>query len=345
MGRRHRHHQPLNPFSLHVKLYHTITIFSLSLLLLVSCKEADDISGDDVPGYSPVMVSAAPVSPFTRGYVANGMYDNFKVFAAAEKDGAQTVAMNGYEVKYVDNDWSYVNDSQHLVYWNPNADSYLFTAGAPIDAVTDINATSMTLTLENNTTESVMAAEPLKIANGSDDFGKRVKLRFAYAHCRVCVAFKKEGTEDMTISDIKLTPDAEIASEASLTYSYDWNTATPTATSMVNTTEKSADAFSFADVTISADNTTDAVLSETHYYCVPDADNTNNWSISLTCDGEQKTASFVNSETWQSGKNYIYVFSISEKGPKLIKVISQDNYFDCNDVIPGNSFSGDDMTE
>ena len=345
MGRRHRHHQPLNPFSLHVKLYHTITIFSLSLLLLVSCKEADDISGDDVPGYSPVMVSAAPVSPFTRGYIPQGMYDNFKVFAASEKDGAQTVAMNGYEVKYVDNDWSYVNDSQHLVYWNPNADSYLFTAGAPIDAVTDINATSMTLTLENNTTESVMAAEPLKIANGSDDFGKRVKLRFAYAHCRVCVAFKKEGTEDMTISDIKLTPDAEIASEASLTYSYDWNTATPTATSMVNTTEKSADAFSFADVTISADNTTDAVLSETHYYCVPDADNTNKWQVSLKCNGETKQASFENSETWQSGKNYIYVFSISEKGPKLIKVISQDNFFDCNDIVSGGEFSNTDMTE
>ena len=317
----------------------------IAAILLNGCNEADKISGDDVPGYSPVMVSADNDSPSTRGIPPQGMYDNFKVFAASEKDRAQTVVMNGYEVKFGTDGWSYVNKTQPLVYWNPNADSYLFTAGAPIDAVTDINATSMTLTLENNTTESVMAAEPLKIANGSDDFGKRVKLRFAYAHCRVCVAFKKEGTEDMTISDIKLTPDAEIASEASLTYSYDWNTATPTATSMVNTTEKSADAFSFADVTISADNTTDAVLSETHYYCVPDADNTNNWSISLTCDGEQKTASFVNSETWQSGKNYIYVFSISEKGPKLIKVISQDNYFDCNDVIPGNSFSGDDMTE
>ena len=328
-----------------MKLYHTITLLSLSLLLLVSCKEADDISGDDVPGYSPVMVSAAPVSPFTRGYVANGMYDNFKVFAAAEKDGTQTVAMNGYEVNFVADDWSYVNDSQHLVYWNPNADSYLFTAGAPIDAVTDINATSMTLSLKNNTTGSAMASEPLKIVNSSADFGKTVNLRFSYAHCMVSVAFTKESTEDVTITDITLTPDEEIASEASLTYSYDWNTATPTATSTVNTTEKSADAFSFADVTISADNTTDALLSETHYYCVPDADNTNNWSISLTCDGEQKTASFVNSETWQSGKNYIYVFSISEKGPKLIKVISQDNYFDCNDVIPGDSFSGDNMTE
>ena len=345
MGRRHRHHQPLNPFSLHVKLYHTITIFSLSLLLLVSCKEADDISGDDVPGYSPVMVSAAPVSPFTRGYVANGMYDNFKVFAAAEKDGAQTVAMNGYEVNFVADDWSYVNDSQHLVYWNPNADSYLFTAGAPIDAVTSINATSVTLTLENNTTESVMAAEPLKIMNSSADFGKRVNLRFAYAHCRVCVAFKKEGTKDMTISDIKLTPDAAIASKASLTYSYDWSTDTPTATQQVNTTETSAEAFSFADVTIPASNTSDAVTSTTYYYCVPDASNPKGWQVSLKCNGETKQASFENSETWQSGKNYIYVFSISEKGPKLIKVISQDNFFDCNDIESGGESSNTDMTE
>ena len=82
-----------------MKLYHTITIFSLSLLLLDSCKEAGDISGDDVPGYTPVMVSAAPVAPFTRGYIPQGMYDNFKVFAASEKDGEQTVAMDGYEVK------------------------------------------------------------------------------------------------------------------------------------------------------------------------------------------------------------------------------------------------------
>ena len=273
------------------------------------------------------------------------MYDNFKVFAASEKHGAQTVAMDGYEVKFVDNDWSYVNDNQHLVYWNPNADRYLFTAGAPINAVTDINANSMTLTLENNTTESVMAAEPLKITNGSDDFGKRVNLRFAYAHCRVCVAFKKEGTEGMTISDIKLTPDAAIASKASLTYSYDWSTDTPTATSQVNTIETSADAFSFADVTIPASNTSDAVTSATYYYCVPDASNPKGWQVSLKCNGETKSASFENSKTWQSGKNYIYVFSISENGPKLVKVISQDNFFYCNDIVPGGEFSGDDMTE
>ena len=313
-----------------------------SLLLLVSCKEADDISGDDVPGYSPVMVSADNVSPFTRGYIPQGMYDNFKVFAAAKKDGVQTVAMDGYEVKFVADDWSYVNDTQHLVYWNPNADSYLFTAGAPINAVTDINANSMTLSLENNKTGSAMASEPLKIMNGSDAFGKTVKLRFAYAHCRVCVAFIKNSTESVAVHDIRLTPDSPIVTQAHLTYTYDWSTTPATVTSQLTNKTTNGDALAYDNVTIPA-NTTDAVLSATRYYCVPDADNTNNWRISLNCDGEQKTASFVNSETWQSGKNYIYVFSISEKGPKLIKVISQENFFDCNDIESGGEFSGNGM--
>ena len=316
----------------------------IAAILLNGCNEADKISGDDVPGYSPVMVSADNDSPSTRE-IPQGMYDNFKVFAASEKDRAQTVEMKGYEVKFVTDGWSYVNKTQPLVYWNPNADSYLFTAGAPIDAVNSISATSMELSLENNTTGSVMAAKPLKIMNGSDYFGKRVNLRFAYAHCRVCVAFKKEGTEDMTISDIKLTPDAAIASKATLTYSYDWSTDKPTATQQVSNIEPSADAFRFADVTIPASNTSDAVTSATYYYCVPDAATSKKWQVSLKCNGETKQASFVDTETWQSGKNYIYVFSISEKGPKLIKVISQDNYFDCNDIESGGEFSNKDMTE
>ena len=340
----------------------------IAAILLNGCNEADKISGDDVPGYSPIIVSADNDSPSTRG-IPQGMYDNFKVFAASEKGGAQTVEMDGYEVTFGTDGWSYVNDTQHLVYWNPNADSYLFTAGAPIDAVTSISATSMKLSLKNNTTGSAMAAEPLKIENSSADFGKTVNLHFAYAHCKVCVAFKKEGTEKVTVTDITLTPDEEIASEASLTYSYDWSTATcpaccetqvrctsltysydwstatPTVTSQVSVSKTSKTDFAFADVTISADNTTDAVLSETHYYCVPDASNPKGWQVSITCNGETKSASFVDTETWQSGKNYIYVFSISEKGPKLIKVISQDNFFDCNDIESGGEFSGDDMTE
>ena len=75
-------------------------MLSLSLLLLYSSKEADELSGDNLPGYSPVLVSVGPVSSFTRGYRPPEMYDNFKVYAASEKDGAQTVVMPGYEVRF-----------------------------------------------------------------------------------------------------------------------------------------------------------------------------------------------------------------------------------------------------
>lgn len=293
------------------------------------------------------MVSASSAAPFTRGYIPQGMYDNFKVFAVSEKDGARTVAMDGYEVNFVTDDWTYVTNTQHLVYWNPNADRYLFTAGAPIDAVTTINATSLTLQLEQNTTGSVMACHPQQITNSSPDFGRTVSLRFGYAHCRVCVAFIKDSTESVAVNDIRLTPASPIAIQAHLTYTYDWSTIPATVTSQLTNKTTNGDALAYDNVTIPA-NTTDAVLSATRYYCVPDADNTNNWSISLTCDGEQKIASFVNSETWQSGKNYIYVFSLKGKTPKLVKVITQsspEEFFDCNDVIPGDSFSGGDMTE
>ena len=312
-------------------------MLSLSLLLLNSCKESDEISGDDVSGNSPVLVSASSASTFTRAYLPDGMYDNFKVCAAEEKDGVNTVVMNGYEVNFVAGDWTYVKDTQPLAYWNTNADRYLFTAGAPIKAVIAISETSMTLSLENNTTESAMASEPLKIEKGSDDFGKRVNLRFAYAHCRVCVAFEKNGAEDVAVTDITLTPQKNIAKKANVTYSYDWSEATPKATQQVSTTETSAEAFCFADVTIPA-NSTEAQTSATHYYCVPDANNEKQWSVSVKCNGEQKAATFVNNETWQSGKNYIYVFSLSEKNPKLVKVISQDMYFDCNDIVSGGEF-------
>lgn len=327
-----------------MKQHHTTTAFILFLLLLFSCNQVDDIPGEDLSGKSPIWVSADHVSPFTRAYVPQGMYDNFKVYAASEKGGNRTVVMNGYNVVFTNGEWTYATDSQPLMYWSNNADRYLFTAGTPISAVTAISASSMTLHLENNTTGSVMASEPLKIDNGSAAFGNTVNLRFGYAHCRVCVAFAKSASEDVAVTNIKLTPNAEIASKGDLVYNYDWSTSSTTTTTQLTTTAKSAASFSFADVTIPS-NTKDAVCSATCYYCVPDAANTTGWSVSLTCDGEPKSASFVNTETWQSGKNYIYVFALTDKGPKLIKVISQETFFDCNDIVPGGNFSGSGMTE
>lgn len=272
------------------------------------------------------------------------MYDNFKVYAVSVTGGTQKTVMEGYEVKFVSDSWTYVTDTQKLMFWDSKADSYLFTAGAPIEAVKSFTATTMQLHLKNNTSGSAMAAEPLKIERGSQDFGKIVNLRFGYAHCSVRVAFVKNAESDVVISDITLTPDAAITSEADLTYTYDWSTST--VSTQLTSIAKSAESLRFNNVTIAA-GTSDAVLSETRYYCVPDASNPTGWRVSLKCGNEQKSGTFVNEQKWESGKNYIYIFSLDGKKPKLIYVLAgdMDDYFDCNDIVPGGDFSNSDMTE
>ena len=273
------------------------------------------------------------------------MYDNFKVHAVSEQGSTQKVVMDGYEVRFVTDNWSYITETQQLMYWDYTADRYLFTAGAPINAVTSVNATTLTLHLENNTTGSAMVCQPQKIERGSANFGKTVNLRFCYAHCRVCVAFVKNTSAETQVTDILLTPDSPITHEADITYTYDWSTAQPTATSLLSKQTTSQAGFDFTNVTIPA-NTTDRVLSSTTYYCVPDATNTNVWTVSLNDNGEPKSAQFVNEQNWESGKNYIYIFSLEAKTPKLLYVISQEmEYFDCNDIVAGGEFSNNDMTE
>ena len=328
-----------------MKLHNTTIALTITLLLLLSCNKADDISGELLPGNSPIMLSAEATTPFTRTYIPTGMCEEFKVNAVAEIGGTPKTVMGGYKVKYVTGSWTYVTDTQELMYWDNKADRYLFTAGAPIAPVKEISANEMKLHLANNQTASVMAGEPIIIEKGTPEFGKIVNLRFGYAHCRVCVAFVKNAESEVAITDIKLTPDAAITKEADLTYSYDWSTSKPTVTTQLTDKTTSSDSFSFSDVTIAA-GTSDAVLSETRYYCVPDATNTSGWTVSLTCDGEQKSGAFVNEYQWESGKNYIYIFSLDEKTPKLIYVLSREmDYFDCNDIVPGGEFSGSNMTE
>lgn len=328
-----------------MKLPSTSFIVLSFILLLNSCNKMDELSGEDVPGYSPILVSTEPTPPFSRTYIPTGMCDNFKVHAVSEQGSTQKVVMDGYEVRFVTDNWSYITETQQLMYWDYTADRYLFTAGAPINAVTSVNATTLTLHLENNTTGSAMVCQPQKIERGSANFGKTVNLSFSYAHCRVCVAFVNNAPTETTVTNITLTPAAPITSEADITYTYDWTAATPTATPQLNADATSGNSLSFSPVTIPP-NTAGKVLSATYYYCVPDAANTNQWQVSLKCNGETKQASFTNNQNWESGKNYIYVFSLEAKTPKLLYVISQEmEYFDCNDIVAGGEFSNTDMTE
>lgn len=316
-----------------------LTYFITFIALLCSCNnESEDFD------ISPISMSAETASSFSRAVLSTGMHDNFKVFVAVDIAGVRSPLITGYEVRYVGDRWSYVSPDQPYTYWVGSADRHLFVAGAPFDAVSSLSSSAMTIHLENNTESCVLASQPLQISRDAPEYGRVVDLHFGFSHCRVCVAFVKNSSSDVAISDVTLTPDEPIASKANMTYTYDWSTDTPTAAQSLTDVVTSAESFAFADVTIPAESS-DAVLSATRYYCVPDASNPVGWSVSLVCDGENRSASFVNTATWESGKSYTYIFTLSGKTPKLVKVVSQDMFFDCNDIIPGGEFSDSDMTE
>ena len=302
-------------------------------------------SGDEPSEGSAISLAAEADFAHSKGSVPAGMCDNFKVYAALEMGGATQAVMKGYNVRFIDADWTYLIAGQHLVYWNGSADRYMFTAGAPIDSVTSITATSMTLYMENNTRGSVLAATPLEVKSGSAAFGKPLTLNFSYVHSRICVAFVSESPTETTITGIKLTPTAPIASEANMSYSYDWSGATPAATPQLDVNAYSSDSFTFADVTIPA-GTADAVVSATRYYCIPYGSNPTGWTVEITSNGESKAAAFVNDKVWEPGKSFMYIFSLSENSPKLVNVISYDDpAFDCTDIVPGGVFSNGNMTD
>lgn len=324
-------------------------LFALSLILLTyGCAQVDELPGNDLAGHSPITLATDSVGTRSRAGIPEGMFDKFEVFALFRKSGVSTVVMDKYVVKYVAPTWTYESPSQPLQYWMRDADEYRFTAGSCRDMadVLWLDADKLKLHMLNNRQESSLYCHPLRIGAADPEFGKVVNLRFGYAHCRVMVAFVNESDADALITDITLTPGEPITSEAEMTFSFDWN-ATPAATTaqVTKRTATSAASLAYDAVTIPA-NTADAVKSASMYYCIPDASNPTGWNISLKCNGEPKAASFENTHTWECGKNYIYIFTLEEKSPKLVKVISEElKYFDCNDIIPGGSFSNEDMTE
>lgn len=312
----------------------------LASLLVCGCGEAEELTTGVTEGRA-IRLSADRVA--SRGYLPLGMCDNFKVFVVEDKGSETTRVMDGYDVRFVAGEWTYASPTQPLLYWSDDADSYRFTAGAPIDAVTDISLSSLTLTLENGPTQSAMAALPLKINRSDDAFGKMVNLKFGYAHCRVGVAFINETEADIAVKDISLTPSAAITTKGMLTLTYNWENAT--VTPHLVATENSNLPLVFADVNAPAGIAAERA-SDTHHFVVPDGDNPTTWTVSLKCDGVERSASFENTTPWQMGKNITYIFKVGHKELKLVNVVSTDlDYFYCKDTENGGNFVVDEMTD
>lgn len=257
-------------------------------------------------------------------------YDNFRVWATIIQGSSSSTEMPGYLVKR-DNGWSYENiDDQELKYWSGSADAYHFHAGAP-DYVTASGEqvagivrnegtpaiTENSLTLKMIATKDIkktsLYSQPYLVRRTDPSFGSLVNLNFCYAHAKVNVAFKYVSGSTITIKNIKLTPPAAIATEATLQLDYDWAKPAVSAGTLVISARgiSTSSPLEFDQIENISANSKE-YHSSTPWYVIPDPASKGNWTLSITVADETKEVIFTVSKAWESGKAYLYRFEYTD---------------------------------
>ena len=242
------------------------------------------------------------------------LFATFKVWGELCVASASEPLIQGYRVNYINNQWSYTQgdgtEGQKMKYWSYSADEYRFHAGAPLERVNEITASSLTLQVNKTRSqdETTLFTQPYVVNRGDAQFGNTVNLKFTYANCRVNVAVKYKAAHDVKVSDIKLTPPASVRYPISCTmqFSYDWSRQSISLTSLTKPTYAN-DALAFSDIIIPAESA-NAVESSSPFYMIPDAGITGQWTATLKIDGESRDVDFTVDKGWESGKSYIYSF-------------------------------------
>ena len=262
-------------------------------------------------------------------------YDNFRVWATIVQGSSLSTEMPGYLVKH-DNalGWFYENIAgQELKYWSGSADAYHFHAGAP-DYVTNASGqqvagivrnagtpaiTENSLTLKMIATKEIketsLYSQPYLVRRTDPSFGSLVNLKFCYAHAKVNVAFKYVSGSTITIKEIKLTPPAAIATEATLQINYDWaRPAVSAGTLDIGISTSSPLEFNPIE-NISANSK--EYHSSSPWYLIPDPASKGDWKLSITVASEgvadvTKEVTFTVSKAWESGKAYLYRFEYTD---------------------------------
>ena len=242
------------------------------------------------------------------------LFATFKVWGEVCVASASEPLIQGYRVNYINNQWSYTQgdgtEGQKMKYWSYSADEYRFHAGAPLERVNEITASSLTLQVNATTSQdgTTLFTQPYVVKRGDAQFGNTVNLKFTYANCRVNVAVKCKASQEVTVSNIKLTPPASVYYPTSCTMqlSYDWSRQSISLTSLTKQTNAN-DALAFSDIIIPAESA-NAVESSSPFYMIPDAGITGQWRATLKIDGIAREVLFTVDKGWESGKSYIYSF-------------------------------------
>ena len=282
-----------------------LILLTILLTGLAACRK-------EVPADTPLVFTDVQTKVGLSSY-----YKDFKVWGYCLTESGSDI-MPGYKVFHdTDLGWCYTGldstEGQELQYWSYSASLYRFHAGAPLSRVNAISASSLSLQM-NATTDILQTSlftEPCLIKRGDAAFGNTVNLAFVYANAKLNLAFKCASSENVSITDIKLTPPSAYATSGKLELQYDWDRPAVSVKTLT-VYDESSDPLAFPDVSIQA-GTTQAVQTQGPWYLIPQDSAKGQWMMSATIGKSTKVVYFTLSKGWEAGKSYLFRFEYTDE--------------------------------
>ena len=296
-----------------------LILLTILLTGLVACRK-------EVPADTPLVFTDVQTKVGLSSY-----HEDFQVWGYCLAESGSDI-MPGYKVIHVPAlGWCYTGidgiEGQELQYWSYSASLYRFHAGAPLSRVNAISASSLTLQMDTTTSisKTSLFTEPCLIKRGDPAFGSTVNLAFVYANAKLNLAFKCASSEDVSITQIKLTPPSAYAISGKLELQYDWDLPAVQVKTLTKDTESSVP-LAFPDVSIQA-GTTDAVQTKSPWYLIPQEDSAKGqWKMSASIDGLTQEVYFTISKGWEAGKSYLFRFEFTDEA-RLVFLGSDETLF------------------
>lgn len=282
-----------------------LILLTILLTGLVACRK-------EVPADTPLVFTDVQTKVGLSSY-----YKNFQVWGYCLAESGSNI-MPGYKVFHdTALGWCYTGlintEDQELQYWSYSASLYRFHAGAPLSRVEAMNASSLTLQINASTDilQTSLFTEPCLIKRGDAAFGNTVNLAFVYANAKLNLAFKCASSENVSITDIKLTPPSAYATSGKLELQYDWDRPAVSVKTLTVDAESSAP-LAFPDVSVPS-GTTQAVQTQGPWYLIPQDSAKGQWMMSATIGKSTKVVYFTLSKGWEAGKSYLFRFEYTDE--------------------------------
>lgn len=305
-----------------------LILLTILLTGLVACRK-------EVPADTPLVFTDVQTKVGLSTY-----YDDFQVWGYCLAESGSDI-MPGYKVIHDDAlGWCYTGlsdtEDQELQYWSYSASLYRFHAGAPLERVDTMDASSLTLDVKATTDilKTSLFSEPCLIKRGDPAFGSTVNLAFVYANAKLNLAFKCASSGDVSITDIKLTPPSAYATSGQLELQYDWDRPAVSVKALSEDAQ-SIDPLAFPDVTVPA-GSAQAVQTQNPWYLIPQASAKGQWKMSASIDGVLHEVDFTISKGWEAGRSYLFRFEFTNEA-RLVFLGSDETLFTGEAPVEGGN--------